>query len=86
MTSTPLRSSYENRKFVQPLAAAKPAGGDNHGQVAWIQFFGLLRKLVVNRRGTSAEPAIAQLIRRIADNNIKLYIKNLLRVSVWINS
>ncbi len=61
-------------ELIQPLASREPAGGNNHRQEAWLKRFRLLDEQVIDRCRARAITAIAQLIRRISDNNVKLHI------------
>lgn len=64
---------YGFPELIQPLAARKLTGGNDHRQIAWLQGLGLLDEQLIDRRGAGAETAIAQLIRRIANDDVELH-------------
>src|SRR5262249_4364659 len=61
-------------KFVQPLAASEPTRRNYHRQIAGVQILRLLDEEVINWSSACAIASVIQLIRRIADDDVKLHV------------
>jgi len=68
-------SVFEHRlaEILQPLATGKPSGGNDHCEEAGIKLLGLLNEHLVDRRSTGSVSAVAELVGRVADDDVELH-------------
>lgn len=70
----PIVSQHCFSELVQTLTSREPPGRYDHGQVARIEFLGLFDEQLVDRSGACSVSAVAQLVRRVPDDDVELHV------------